>query len=268
MPQKIAILGSTGRTGRLVVKSLLENETETESYHLHLLVRSKERLEGLIPDIQFHPRVAIDEGLPNDIAAVKSCLSEASFIVCTIGTNNNEPGISMIQDTASTIVAALDELKKEGGNTWKRPRLTLLSSASLNDQFISLRPWVLHWAVMNACNYIYADLAVAEDILLSNKSLLILTLVQPPLLLEGKRSDFTISETYVGPAVSYEDLGAAMAELCIVPEADGSIRAGVTSDPSGGMASAALQGPKNLLTGFLGRMIPGYWKLHGICFGI
>ncbi|KAJ5505774.1 hypothetical protein N7453_004731 [Penicillium expansum] len=109
-PQKIAILGSTGRTGRAIVKNLLESEDE--SYHLHLLVRSKERLEGLIPGIQLHPRVTIEEGLPNEVAAVKNCLSEASFIVCTIGTNNNEPGIKTIQDTASTIVAALLELKK------------------------------------------------------------------------------------------------------------------------------------------------------------
>lgn len=265
-PQKIAILGSTGRTGRVIVKNLLESEDE--SYHLHLLVRSKERLEGLIPGIQLHPRVTIEEGLPNEVAAVKNCLSEASFIVCTIGTNNNEPGIKTIQDTASTIVAALLELKKEGGNMWKRPRLTLLSSASRNDQFISLRPWVLHWAIMNAFNYVYADLAVAEGILSSNKSLLTLTLVQPPLLVEGKRSEFTISETYVGPAVSYEDLGAAMAELCIVPEADGPTCTGVTSDDSLGEVGAALQGPKNLLTGFLGRMVPGYWKVHGLCFGV
>lgn len=265
--KKIAIFGSTGRTGRVAVKKLLENKDE--SCILHLLVRSKRKLQEMISGIEQNPRVVIEEGSSQDISTVKKCLSDASYIVCTVGSNDNQPGIRVIQDTVSTFISALQELKEEKGEAWLRPRMTILSSASQNDAFSAPRPKFLHWAIMNAYNYVYADLAAAEKILLSNESLLSTTLVLPPLIVEGGKTEYTTSTTSVGAVVSYEDLGAGIANVCMEREASGTMCVGVTSNDLSGCLDSigAWQGPRNLITGFAGRLIPGFWAMHGFAFG-
>lgn len=153
------------------------------------------------------------------------------------------------------------------GESSQRPRLTILSFASRNDAFSAPRPALLHWAIMNAYNYVYADIAAAEGILLSNKSLLATTLVQPPLIVDA---EYITSTTSVIAVVSYEDLVAVITKLCMEPETTGTSYVGIISNNSSGSlySLGAWQVPRNMLIGFAGRFIPGFWGMHRFIFGI
>ena len=132
MSKNIAVLGGTGKTGREVIKDLLAKDGSFT--HLAIYVRSKPKLLGLFPHINSYPRVEIYEGSITDTKNMMECLSDAEIIICTIGENENLPGIRVIQDAATSIIAALDTLSQKA-EQWKPPRLLLLSSSTWNERF-------------------------------------------------------------------------------------------------------------------------------------
>lgn len=214
-PHGIAILGATGKTGREVLRCLLENDTTT--LRIHIYVRSQAKLLSIFPEITSNANIQIWEGSITDVELIKGCLAGVEKIVCTLGENDNRRGVHILQDASNSIIAALDGLrigKLEG----QKPHLIFLSSSTYNARFAAARPPFVHWLIKTAFSYPYADLLAAQNRLLESRSLFSVLLVQPPLLIEEEGSGYEISTESVRLAVSYEDLGRAFAEMAINDE--------------------------------------------------
>lgn len=256
--RKIGIFGATGRTGRNVLKTLLLQQDNSLS--LHLFVRSAARLEALVPNIRSRPNVEISEGTFADREALANTLRGASLIICTVGSNDNEPGMTVFRDIALAIASTLAQLQSEVGSTWTRPHLTILSSASTYGVFTAKRPRLLEWLLGYALNHVYDDLRVGEQILSSFPFLMTITLIHAPLIVDGERTGYKISAESEGTCVCYSDLGEAMAKISLDPQIMKLNHVGVQS-------VKVVKSPfqlwriciTNLTKGLLGRHVPGYW---------
>ncbi|KAK7177863.1 sterigmatocystin biosynthesis-like protein [Paraphaeosphaeria sporulosa] len=211
-PHTIAIFGATGQTGRVVVRHLLSVK-ESAYLTLHIYARSVKKLVGLFPKVDLDPRVKIFEGSITDTDVLQSCCQGAEIIVCTLGENENRP-VTVLEDAADGILASLQHLKASTRN-WQKPKLFLLSSATLNARFSALRPRLVDWLIRTAFSHPYDDLTKAQTKYLESTSLLSVVLIQPPLLVVEEGSGHEISTDVVRLAVSYEDLGAAFAEMIL-----------------------------------------------------
>lgn len=254
--QKLAFFGCTGSTGTAVLRNILSQQGS--SVKLCLFVRSARKLKTLFPDIDNYPHLEIIEGQLADHATMMHCLSGATHIMCTVGSNENQPGMRMHRDAVDAILAALCDLKEEEAGAWKKPHMTFLSSASISETFIKLRPPFIHWLLMNALNHIYFDLAAAEKTLVSSP-LVSVTLVHAPFLFEGEYSGYTITTDQEPAGASYADLGAAMAEMAFAPAGTEVKAVSVASHKSMGSLAMSTEQIRRLIGGFLGRFVPGYW---------
>ncbi|KAJ3960380.1 hypothetical protein N0V92_002986 [Colletotrichum tropicale] len=260
--QKLAFFGCTGSTGSAVLKSLLSNTNK--STKIHVFVRSAHKLKLLFPGIESYSNVEITEGQLSDHALMVQCLSGATHIMCTIGSNDNQPGMRMHRDAVEAILAALSELheKAEAGETWRRPHMTFLSSESISEKLSSHRPAWVHWLIMASLNHIYFDLATAEKKLISS-SLVTVTLFHAPFLFEGEYSGYTISTDEPAASASYGDLGAAMAEMAFLPTEAEVQALTVASHKPMAFGPRTVEQVRRLTNGILGRFVPGYWSLPG-----
>lgn len=213
----------------------------------------------LFPDIDSFSHVEIVEGQLADHTTNVRCLSGATHVMCTVGSNENRPGMRMHRDAVDAILAALRELKEgKNGSTWKKPQMTFLSSESINENLTKLRGPIIHWLIMNALNHIYFDLAVAEKTLVSS-GLVSVTLVHAPFLFEGEFSGYTITTDEPAEFASYADLGAAMAELAFTPIGTEVKSVTVGSHKGMGLLAMRTEQIRRMIGGFLGRFVPGYW---------
>ncbi|KAF4876594.1 Monoogygenase [Colletotrichum siamense] len=260
--QNLAFFGCTGSTGSAVLKSLLSYVDK--STKIHVFVRSARKLKLLFPGIESYSNVEITEGQLSDHALMVQCLSGATHIMCTIGSNDNQPGMRMHRDAVEAILAALSELheKAEARETWRRPHMTFLSSESISEKLSSHRPAWVHWLIMASLNHIYFDLATAEKKLISS-SLVTVTLFHAPFLFEGEYSGYTIRIDEPAASASYGDLGAAMAEMAFLP-AEAEVQAvTVASHKPMALGPRSVEQVRRLTNGILGRFVPGYWSLPG-----
>lgn len=254
--KKLAFFGCTGNTGTAVLRTILSQQSK--SVNICLFVRSAKKVRRFFPNIDGYSHMEIVEGELTDHASMMHCLRGATHIMCTVGSNQNTPGMRMHRDAVDAILAALHELKEGATGAWRRPHMTFLSSESISETFTKQRPSFLHWVLMNALNHIYFDLAVAEKTLISS-SLVSVALVHAPFLFEGEYSGYTITTEQPAPYASYADLGAAMAEIAFAP-VETEVKA-VTVSGHKGMGLLALRAEqiRRIITGFLGRFVPGYW---------
>lgn len=254
--KKLAFFGCTGSTGTAVLRNILSQQGS--SVKLCLFVRSARKLKTLFPDIDSYSHVEIVEGQLADHATMVHCLSGATHIMCTVGSNENQPGMRMHRDVVDAILAALRELEEGKTGTWKKPHMTFLSSESISETLSKYRPKFVHWLLMNALNHIYFDLAVAEKTLVAS-SLVSITIVHAPFLFEGEYSGYTITTDEPAACASYADLGAAMAEMAFEPVATEVKTVTVASHKGMGSLAMKTEQMRRLIGGFLGRFIPGYW---------
>lgn len=261
MATTIAILGGTGLTGREIVKGLIQKD----DVNLRIYARSRQKLLGLFPDLESNPRVSIFAAPIQDTETMKKCLSHVNVIIMTLGLNENLRGISVIEDGAKSVVAALQGLKASTPE-WRRPRLILLSSSSWNDRFAAARPAVIHWLITNAFYHPYLDLRRGTAVLQSSTSLLDVLLVQPPALVEEEASGHEISTDSVSLTVSYPDLAAAFVELATVPGYEKLKAVGVSSKNGGQAAKWGPELARRIAKGWIA-YIPGFWTVHELVAG-
>lgn len=91
---KVAVLGATGRTGRPLVRALLDR-----GHTVTVLVRDPQRL-GEVQD-----RVAVVQGDSTDPAAVAALVDGADAVVSALGPTRKES--TLHQDTARALIAAM-----------------------------------------------------------------------------------------------------------------------------------------------------------------
>lgn len=205
-----ALLGATGSTGQ----ALLDNMLKSPKYTVNAYVRSKAKLERLRPGISQFDKVQIFEGDLRDVPLITRCISNVSAIFAVVATNTNVPNLSVAQDTAQVIVAALCNLRTQNLDA-KLPRIIFLSSATVNPTFSRHRPGLLHWLLETSFSYVYEDLRRAEQFMRLHKSWLNATFVHPSGLVHDAQKGHVVSletpkrQTFLG----YLDLAAGMLEV-------------------------------------------------------
>ncbi|KAL2438380.1 Oxidoreductase stcQ [Exophiala dermatitidis] len=261
MATTIAVLGGTGLTGRNVVEQLVQKP----DVNLRVYARSRPKLLALFPGLEKNPRVSIFVAPVNDVETMKKCLSGVDVIIFTLGLNDNLRGVSVIEDGAKSVVAALQDLK---GSTpdWRKPRLLLLSSSTWNERFASHRPAIVHWLISNAFYYPYLDLRQGTALLQSHPDLVDVTLIQPGALVEDEPSGHEINTESVRLAVSYPDLAAGFVELATVPGYEKLKAVGVSSKKGDQPAKYGPELARRVLKGFCA-YIPGFWTVHSLVAG-
>ncbi|KAL6244530.1 hypothetical protein RBB50_008772 [Rhinocladiella similis] len=257
MPVTIAILGATGKTGREVLKLLLLRQDVS----LQLYVRSRSKLHSFFPLLEADPRVSIFQGPLHDVGNMSQCLKGAEKIVFALGENDNLPNLTVIEDGAKTVLAALSSLRESSGH-WERPRLLMLSSATWNPVLSATRPRLVHWAIKTAFCYAYADLVRGQDLFLEAFDLVNLLLVQPNGLVEDEASGHIIDTKYATLSVTYVDLGAGFVDLACSSEYNHLSAVGVSSrDGDNGLKYGPVLG-YTILRGLCSTYIPGFWTMN------
>ncbi|KAM0820925.1 putative NAD(P)-binding domain-containing protein [Seiridium cardinale] len=257
---RIAFLGATGGTGSATLRSLLARQDH--KFQLQIFVRSKAKLLRLFPELEASPTSKIWEGQLDNVDTMKDCLRGADIIICTLGENQDIPGLHVLQDGARSMMAALDLLQTEDG--WKKPRLIFLSSATLNARFAAATPAPMIWILRTAFCHPYADLLAAQAIFTAKPHLLSLLLVQPPAIVEDDATGHEISTESVRLAVSYADLGAAFAELALERSYDKLGAVGVSSQGGDAFGKYGLELASRMVIGLLAGYVPGYWSLAAL----
>ncbi|KIX94740.1 uncharacterized protein Z520_09430 [Fonsecaea multimorphosa CBS 102226] len=268
MAQTIAILGATGKTGREVLQRLLHRQ----DVNIQIYVRSTSKLVALFPSLPSNPRVSIFQGPLGDVENMRKCLNGAEQIVFTLGENDNLPGVSVIEDGARTVVAALEALRDDQVGDWRRPRVLLLSSATWNPTLAAVRPALIHWAIKTAFVHPYADLRRGQEVFLTAaaaaSSLVSVLLVQPNGLIEDEPSGHEISVDHATFSVTYGDLGAAFVDLACMREFDDLPAVGVSSkNGDNGLKYGPILGYR-IVRGLCATYIPGFWHMHRLAMSV
>lgn len=252
----IALFGSTGNTGKVVLRTLLRRN----DYCLNIYARSAQKLYSLFPELRDNEQVKLCIGKIQDADLVLDCLSGAKIVICTLGSDGMSPE-TILEDSALALVNALKILKKQAGAKWEKPRLLYLSSASENEQFSAPRPRLVHWMITTAFQMGYIDLQRAQRVLLEDHSLCSLLLVQPNVLVDEPGTGFFISTEYATIGCSYEDLGNGFVELAT----NDTYRTLATVAVSSDGASALRYAPiivSRLLLGFFVNLLPWGVQIH------
>lgn len=257
METTVAVVGSTGKTGRQVVSRLLP----LEDIRLHLYVRSRSKLVGLFPSILSNPRVSIYEAPLVDVTNMSNCLKGTQRIIFTLGENDNIPGTRVLQDGAKTIMDALARLK-ETTLEYVPPRIIVLSSSTWNEKFAAARPRLLHWAIKNAFVYAYADLRQAHTYLLADPSLASVLLVQPGALVDNPPTGHEISTESIRPCATYGDLASGLVEFTLHNEYDKISAVGVSSKDGDDGAKYGPSMVYMIVRGLCATFVPGFWTMN------
>lgn len=260
--KRIALFGATGGTGSATVKALIKNADFNNSLiELHLMVRSKDKLFAMVPQIRAYPNVRIWEGQLTDKGTVAAVLQNADTIICALGENNNIPGVHVLQDLATTIVAVLNDFKLSCSGEWKKPRLLFLSSSSWNDRFAARKPALVLWLLRTAFHYPYLDLRIATAHFESVPNVLSLLLIQPSALVDDEPSGMEISTESVSMAVSYSDLGEGFVELATKDAYNQLDAVGVSSKGGNDVGKYWMELLSRVVRGLIQGYFPGYWAI-------
>jgi hypothetical protein len=155
-----AILGATGQTGSEIVRALLPT-----SAHLNIYARSLSRLESQFPSLATSSNVTLFIGDLSDTAVLTACLSTADVVFSAVATNQNQPGLSIAQQTALAIVRALEPRR-----TGQCPTVVFLSSGAIHPfqkaktGIAQMPRWAMHWVI----SHVYDDLEKGIELLEAN----------------------------------------------------------------------------------------------------
>lgn len=219
-----ALLGATGSTGSAIIRCLLAEPPHDLS--LNLLVRSKSRLLEKIPDLERSSAfdATIIEGTPQDSSALQNCLDNADVVFNCIGTNEPRAGTTLIYDTTTAILAALQHHQQAKRTAYKTPTILQLRSSSLNPQ--AALPWIARNMAWFLFYHIYADLDRACKLLAESSTaadgteILHYIFIDPPSIHDADGTVRTGYKVFVDAtkekqesAISYADLGASFCEV-------------------------------------------------------
>jgi len=244
----IALLGGTGSTGSAVLRCLLDTPLPNalQPLTVSVLVRSRAKLLAALPrlaesaeSLPFKLRVIEGTSCPspsdggndeirNTTPAMLSVLSGADVILGCIGTNVSEYGITLIRDTATSIIAALSHHRRSSPRSYTPPTMIQLRTASLNPVLSAKIPLVGRIMARWCLEYVYADLERGCNILAAHATntesatrLFDFIIVDPPSIHDANGTVPTGYELLLGlggdheqqTTLSYADLGAAFVEI-------------------------------------------------------
>lgn len=203
-----AILGSTGNCGSALVQNLIESPKNK----VHAYCRNKAKLHRLIPQTVDSKQVQVYEGSIQDVELMADCIRGTKAVFLVVTTNDNIPGCRVSQDSASTVIQALQKIKAESAPGLKLPKLVLLSSATIDDHLARDMPGWFRPIMLAAASNVYADLRRTEEFLRSHEDWVSTIFIKPaglsPDVSRGHRLTFDEEESFI----SYLDLSAGMIE--------------------------------------------------------
>ncbi|KAK2615095.1 hypothetical protein N8I77_001871 [Diaporthe amygdali] len=208
-----AVFGATGNCGSSLVEVLLPLQDTT----IHAYCRNESKLRAMFPEAVESGRIKIFSGQIDNVAVFKECLRGCRAVMLAVTMNDNVPRVRVAQDTTRTLLTALKEIRAEDPQA-KMPKITVLSSASLEPSMCTNLAAPMHWIVTHANSNTYADLRVQESLLRAEESWLTSIFVKPGGLVKDKQRGHRLNLTTQETFVSYLDLAAAMVEATDDPE--------------------------------------------------
>jgi nucleoside-diphosphate-sugar epimerase len=241
-----AILGATGNCGSAIISLLLQRHTT--KFRIHAYCRNKSKLLKRFPDLELDERVRIFEGGLDNAELLATCLRDCRAVFLCISTNDNIPGCRLSQDSTSAVIHALKLLKQS-------PKLLLLSSATIDDNFSRHVPFLLRQILLRSASNVYADLVATEALLRDQASWLTSVFIKPGALSVDQQRGHALSLTDENSPLSYLDLAAGMLEAA---DDDDGLYDGkdVSVVNTGGRASFPTGTPLCILTGLLRHFFP------------
>ena len=216
-----ALLGATGSTGSAILRYLLSQPPKHLT--LNIFVRSRSKLRKAFPDLESTTafETNIIEGLPSHTTATQECLKDVDVVMACIGSNYSTPGMSLIYDTVTAIIDALEVHQKTRGSAYKTPTIIQLRTASLNPFYMAALPWLARNVAFFCFYYVYEDLDRACKLLASSVAdspgLLDYIFIDPPSIHDADGTTPTgyklVLDEKQDPVLSYADLGAAFCEV-------------------------------------------------------
>lgn len=203
-----AILGATDSTG----SSILQLLSASPDAKIHVLVRSRSKLHNIAPSSLENPNIKIFEGSISDTETLTRCLTGTKATFLTVAITTNMPGCTIAQDTAHAVIDALKTIRK-GDRAFKAPRLVVLSSSSVDDQFWIDTPSFVHSLIWKCNSNIYTDLAKAETFLREQDDWLSSTFMMPGAISNDVQRWHELSATKLQNFVSFLDVAAGMIEI-------------------------------------------------------
>jgi hypothetical protein len=166
------------------------------------------------PSLSSNPNVSIHVGDLTDIKLLASCLRGCNAIFNTVGSNTNQPGMSLAQRTAHSIVSALEMLRDDNNaanlrESWKCPTVVMLSAAPLNPSLSAKIPKPVRWLLMKSCCNNFQDLRLATEYLRAQEWIPLI-LAQPGGIVHGKSGGVRLSNHENTPMISYTALARGM----------------------------------------------------------
>jgi putative NADH-flavin reductase len=163
---RIAIFGSTGGTGRELVRQALE-----QGHHVTAQARSPEKLEDLR-----HPELEVIRGDVLDPSDVEHAMAGSEAVLCAIGAGAERSTVR--EDATRNIIAAME---RNGPS-----RLICMSSLGVGDSRADLPFFTKHVIVGIFLRHAFADHERQEAAVMGSS--LDWTIVRPPHLKDGPRT--------------------------------------------------------------------------------
>jgi hypothetical protein len=246
-----AIIGATGNCGT----ALLDNLSRIPTANVRVYCRNRNKLMNAVPHLVDDKRVVIFEGSIYDVGLLAQCIKDTHVVFHVVSTNTNVPNFNIGLDAAKTIVSALKKLEAESPRGWKRPKLVLLSSATIDYHLSRKMPWLFRRILLTAASSVYNDLRRTEEFLRAQGKTVTTIFIKPGGLSvdkqRGHKLDFDVEDTFV----SYLDLAAAMIEAADDPDGRYDLKNVSVVNTNGG-AKLPPGTPWCILTGLLRHYFP------------
>ena len=248
-----AVLGSTGNCGSALIQNLLQSPDN----RVHAYCRNQAKLQRLLPEVVGNKQVQIFTGSIDDVSLMADCVRDTKAVFLVVTTNDNVPGCRVSQDTASSVIKALQKIKAESAPGVKLPRLVLLSSATIDDHLARKMPGWFRPIMLAAASNVYHDLRMTEELLRSHSDWVSTIFIKPAGLSvdisRGHRLTLDEEESFI----SYLDLAAGMIEAASDEEGryDG-MNVGVVNKTRGVGAKFPRGTPMCIAMGLLGHFFP------------
>lgn len=209
-----AITGATGRTGGSIVEILQARSEVT----VRAIVRSKQKLLDQRPSLAKSPNVEIFEGGIDNVSLLASAISGTQAVFLAAGASDNIPGLQVSQQQVKAVVAAVSQLREQDP-AMKLPLIVVLSSASIEYQYVKDIPKAAKAILYRAAYFVYKDLEIAESYL-RGQDWLPQVYVRPGGLVHDVPHGHVLSTERQETFISFLDLAAGMVE---VAEAGGDV---------------------------------------------
>ena len=190
---KLLVFGSTGGTGRELLKQALDQGHDVVAY-----ARDPAKLDGMK-----HARLEVIRGDVLDLAGVESAVAGHDAVFCAVGAGAKRT--TLREDATRNIVSAME-------STGVR-RLICLSSLGVGDSRGNLPLFTKYVIVSIFLRHAFADHERQEDIV--RQSSLDWTIVRPPHLKDGPRTGsyrhgFAATDRRIGGQISRADVADFM----------------------------------------------------------